>query len=430
MEIQLDLTAKQKQEKELDGKSTETGKAIAWLNSIDGLKKEISSLAEEAVKLQNDVEAFKPERTKLDRAIKAASLDGSYATLTVIRKQQSDEQAALKALETALPELESSANTQAELLKSAEKQTVKAKEELKTAAPLIKKIRSLDQKLAEQEKAVSEGEESCKNDAAKIESDKQTRLEEQDKRIEAAKDLDLAEDYLKEHAQDEWLISGLAGVEEQLGSLLSRQKEITPKETDHKKADSSLDEAVKKLDECTKQCGNRKHELDDASEKLQQGKSTLSELLGDRMLREYRTEKETMLREMAFLSKIAELEDHRAKLEDGNPCPLCGSKEHPFAEGNVPIPDETEKKIESLTKLITKAEDLEAANKILEETEITASKNLRDSEKMEATAANDKKATEKTLWELKDGLEKLIAGFTELKQAVVSRQNNLDSYPL
>jgi exonuclease SbcC len=76
----------------------------------------------------------------------------------------------------------------------------------------------------------------------------------------------------------------------------------------------------------------------------------VSQLLGDRLLREYRTEKETLLREMAFLTKIAELEDHRAKLEDGKPCPLCGATEHPFAEGNVPVPDETEKKIDALTR--------------------------------------------------------------------------------
>ena len=100
-------------------------------------------------------------------------------------------------------------------------------------------------------------------------------------------------------------------------------------------------------------------------------------------MREYRTEKETLLREMAFLTKIAELEDHRAKLEDGKPCPLCGATEHPFAEGNVPVPDETEKKIDALTSLISKAEDQEAAIKKLEEAEVMARKNLTEGEKLE-----------------------------------------------
>ena len=420
-EIQQDLEAKQKQEAELAGKLTKTGKAITWRTTIEDLKKEIESLTDEADKLKTDTDAFKPERAKLEQAIKAASLDGTYATLTALRKQQANDQTSLKTDEATLPELETSANTQAESLKAAEQLTVKAKEELKTAAPLIQKIRSLDQKIAEQTKAVSEGADVCTKEAAKIEIDKQARLKEQKKRTAAQKSLEVAELYIKENARDEWLISGLAGVEEQFGNLLAKQQEIIQKETDLKKADTAVADATKKLEEASRQCSLKKQELESASKNLQQGKDALSELLGDRLLREYRTEKETLLREMAFIKKIEELEDHRAKLEDSKPCPLCGSTEHPFAEGNVPVPDEIEQKIESLTKLINKAEDQEAAIKKLEQADTTARKNLNDSEKLETEAANDKKAAEKTLAELKDALTKLRIGFEQLKLAIVTK---------
>jgi len=168
----------------------------------------------------------------------------------------------------------------------------------------------------------------------------------------------------------------------------------------------------------TSQCGLKKQELESAAKDLQQGKDALSQLLGDKLLREYRTEKETLLREMAFIRKIEELEDHRVKLEDGKPCPLCGSTEHPFAEGNVPVPDEIEQKIESLTKVIDKADEQETAIKKLEQTETAARKKLNDSEKLETEVANDKKAAEKSLTELKDALTKLRTGFEELKLAV------------
>lgn len=417
-EIQDDLAAKQKLETELAGKSTETGKAITWLTNIENLKKEILSLTDDATKLKTDTEAFKPERTKLELATKAASLDGTYVSVTSLRKQQADDQTALKTDESALPELEASANTQTEALKSAEQLTLKAKEELKTGAPLILKIRSLDQKITEQTKAVSEGADACTKEAGKIETDKQSRVKEQEKRITAEKTLEAAELYLKENAQDEWLIGGLAGVEEQLGNLLTKQQEITQKETDLKTADTTVADATKKLEEASKQCGLKKQELETAGKNLQQSKDALSELLGDKLLREYRTEKETLLREMAFIKKIEELEDHRAKLEDGKPCPLCGSTEHPFAEGNVPVPDEIEQKIESLTKLIDKADEQEAAIKKLEKAETAARKNLNDTEKLETEAGNDKKAAEKTLAELKDALTKLRTGFDEIKLAV------------
>ncbi len=417
-EIQQALESKQKEEIEISANHNATEKAISWLTVVDGLKKEIIALSDEADNLQSDIDAFKPDRYKLGQAKKAATLDSLYATLTAIRKQQTDDQEERKAKAEILPELEFSAKKQAESLELAERQAVEVKEELKTAASLIQKVRSLDQKLADQEKAVSESEESCQKDAANIFADTQNRLEEQIKRSEAQKTLELVDGYLKKHAEDEWLISGLAGVEEQLNGLHSKQNDIAQKEADQKKAVTALERAKKSLDDWQKQCSTRKRELDDASNSLQQGKDELSRLLGGRLLREYRSDKEDLLRDTTSLAEIAELEEHRLRLEDGKACPLCGATEHPFAEGNIPVPDEAEQKIETLTKLISKAENQEDAINKLKESEVAARNNLTEAEKQETAATNDKKNAKKTLAEAKEGMEKLQTDFIEQKQAV------------
>lgn len=417
-EIALTLATTQQEEQKLAEISNVTGKAIAWLQSIQGLEQEITSLANDVSQLQVDTEVFQPEREELRRATSAAKQDGAYATLSALRKQQSDDQATLKIEAETLPELKSAAEKQAASLISAEEQRARVKTELTTVAPIIQKVRALDQKLADRSKTVQESVAGCHREAAKIEVDKQARLQEQKKRSAAEKLQALIATYLTEHAQDEWLVSNLTGVEEQLRALVTRQTEIIQRESEHQEAAKALEQATKSLTKCHKQTTLHKQKLEHATKALQQGQEALSAVLDGRLLREYRSEKDGLLREMAFLKKIVELEEYRAQLSDGKPCPLCGATEHPFAEGNVPIPDQTEQKIESLTTLITRAEELEGTNKNLEAAEAAARNHLAESEKKEATAVNDQKSAEKTIADLNVNLQTLQVGLTELQQTL------------
>ncbi|MBN1142452.1 MAG: AAA family ATPase, partial [Deltaproteobacteria bacterium] len=416
--LQLELEAKLKEETDLARQVTDTGAAIGWLTAIEGLRKDIAGLAEEELRLQGRFEAFQPERDKLSRAIQAAALDGSHATLVTLRKQQAEDRAALKTGEAALPELASAAQKQAMALAGAEQQTAQAKEELKAAAPLIRQVRALDQRLAHQKQELAAGEKDCRKVLEKMAVDRRARLEEEGRRAEAAKNLELAEAYLRDQARDEWLIGGLAGVEEQAAGLLSKQQEIALKEAELNEAGRAFGLATQKLEEAATQSGLSKQNVEAASLKLQRGQEALDRLLGSRLLREYRAEQEALLRELAFLKTIAKLEDHRARLEDGKPCPLCGATEHPFALGQVPAADETEKRIEALARLIAQAEDQEAAIKKLEEAKTAAGQDLTESEKREAAAAHDKKAAGKTLAEVTASLEKLRAGLRDQRQAL------------
>ena len=419
--LRRELAEKSREEEAAAGKLEKTAKAMAWLTSLGGLEKEISGLAEEETELQGEWAAFGPDLERLHRALKAASLEGAHATLEALRKQQADDSQALKAEERSLPELESLAREGARTLIEAELGTIRAKEDLNHAAPLLAKVRSLDQRLADRRNALADMEEECRQDGESLEKVRESREEKLELLAGEAERLKIAELWLEEHQREEWLAGGLAGVEEQVNALLSRQKDVADGEAALEREAEAFRQAKAVLGECRERTGARREDLEAASETLRREKEELECLLGGRLLREYRAEKEALLREMAFLARIAELEDYRAKLEDGKACPLCGSLEHPFAEGNIPLPDEAEGKIAVLEKLIGEAEEREAAVQRLEKAEAAARQQVTDGEKDEAAALSAKNAAEKALALSAEGLEKLREVCAGLRRTLAAR---------
>ncbi|MDI3503582.1 MAG: repair protein SbcC/Rad50 [Candidatus Cloacimonadota bacterium] len=417
----MNLNNYQNEEKQLQVKFKEAGEALAWLNSIEELKSQLSSLVEERNCLGKEIEAFKPQKAKLEQAQKVSTLDSEYAILTETRKQQAKDEVELQNAEDAFPEIIFLAADLFKKLSNAEQDTIKCKDNLKNERPLIQQIMSLDQSIADIKRLRDDIEHSLKKDKSMIDENTKTQKGVQKQRSEAEEQLKKVSKYLEEHAQDEWLVSNFAGVQEQLNHLLQKHQEIIQTDKEIKKAKKVLKQKSHTLEEHQIRSNTLSQTLKEASQKLQLKKDALNSILGDRLLREYRTEKDNLLRNMVYLRQIAELEDYRAKLGDGEPCPLCGAKDHPYARGNVPVPDETEHKIAKLTDLITEAEDIEAAIQKLQEAEITAQKDFDESEKQKVNAENNRTAAEATLTGIKKGREKIEKDFNTLKKEIITK---------
>ena len=290
-ELRQERINNQEQEIKLAAKIAETDEAIAWLTGIGELKREIDSLSEKSQKLQSEIESFEPDRMRLDRALKATELDGAYATLIAVRKQQKEDRSTLKAEEEKIPDLVSSADRKEEILKKAEKRTLEAKKELKGTAPLIREVRALDQSLADKKRIVKNGDDDCKNDKKQIETDEKRRIQEEKKRDMVQKELKHVQKYLKTNSRDEWLVSGLAGIEEQLRNLHLVQENISDKEKAEAKATESLHTAVKKLKDCEIRQNKREKRAEEVREHLNQEKKELTSILHGRPLEEYHDQK-------------------------------------------------------------------------------------------------------------------------------------------
>ena len=384
------LEKKKELEKRSGRKSNKLQADILWLTGMDMLKSELLSIEAESKSLSVALKAFEPDRKRLEKANKASELDSLYAGLQSLRHQQQSDLDALSKIETLIPERQKALEIKETALNKAESDLLSVKAEEKNELSLIKEVRALDFRISEKKvflKTLSKEREKIEADAAGKKEDQKKARQDQ---ASAEKTLSEANTYLLAHAADAELVTRLAGIAEQVRNL----KAAGEKHTAVKKEISGLE---KKFQAAENRCQQQETACQILGEKhgaalstVEKTKKDIKTLLGSRLLREYRAELEGLLREMAYLRRIQSLEEDRAKLKDGSPCPLCGSLHHPFALGQVPEADPAEEKISLLSSLIQRAEDLEKLLKDMETLEKTSGSALVEAEKQWVLVSHQK----------------------------------------
>ncbi len=392
--ITAELHAKQKSENSLDAEYQKIESAVLWLNNIEKLRQEITELTRESETQVQINEKFKPQRKQLVQARKAAELEGEFATLSTLRRQQELDKEQLETAVNILPKKEQAVTLLETLLQKAVRATSTTKSTQKTSGQIIQKVRLLDQQLSDRKTAINTQEKEYRKLTAQI-SEQQQNLEQLQTDIKTVlQEIERTQAYQTENRRDETLITQLAGIREQINNLQEIANNVAEKEKTLQRAERKLRSAAEDVNSQTLALNNQQQKNQSSQRLIQQKKSELQYLLKNRLLREYRSEKEALLKEMLFLHKISELETERELLTDGKPCPLCGATTHPFATANTPEISSTEKKINTLTQIIDQAEQLENAIRQLELTEKEALTKVNNIEKQLAKSLNEKKNCE------------------------------------
>jgi exonuclease SbcC len=294
-ECTRELTVKIESQTLLAGKVQQTGGAIAWLQSLERLRAELKVLEKETESQSKEEEAFKQNRERLAGAVRAAELDGEHATLASCRKQQSIDRKSLKAEEEKLPLVKAAFEKQEKALRDTGKCAEEAKAEHGRMAPLFRKVLGLDQLLLEKKKSIELGAAECKLDQQQIDSDVGNLENARQKAAKTGTEFELVLGYLELNRGDEWLVGGLAGVEVELQNLGTVQQQITLLGGDFSNKQKELDGSSEKLTRQSILVARLKKQLEKQRQQISEGKKALTEHLDDKLLREYRSEKDSIL---------------------------------------------------------------------------------------------------------------------------------------
>jgi len=361
---------------------------------------------EEIQNLQNEISEFEKEKILIDNELQIIeNVKKSLKDLSDLQKQMNDSKAKL-------PELIKNAEEAKAIFEKAEQEVIATKQEHEKFAPIFLKVRELNTKIAEKDKAlctvlqtISELEKT-KNNLAQIFENKKKKL------IETENSLQQQQTWATINAKYELLLEQFAAIENQHFELNNLLLDFNTKNIEFENAKKDLVTKISINKKTLAFFTEKEKILHDKEEELKIKKVELSEILSGKELNVYQEEKENitnlgihiknlvgvekeitenrteieknksfivssenlekelfkkklnnktnaenikkqidLLAETIKLTKIIQnLDEYRKSLEDGKPCPLCGSIEHPYALGNEPKIGEKESELENIKK--------------------------------------------------------------------------------
>ena len=352
-----DLTEKTQSDSVLYEELAQKNKAVAWLEGITNIEADVVKLTEQQQDLVIRQQAFQPELDKLEQANLALELSADYRGLTAMRHEQQGNQQQLNTSQHALPETDLQHTKALQSLTKGTSALELAKNELKQALVVIKKVRELDFKIQEKQQPIQSIEEKISLDKQKLNTLRGQQNQDGYERDKNQIKLTGVMTLLTNHQVDEGLIEQLATIKHKFNLLnehanhkqlkikeLAKRSlkewrverdSLTERQDRLEKSQTSLQSLVRFNDEL--------QQLTQQESVLNADKTRLTQQVTEQNTHNLSLEREIQLLETQYhlQKKIESYEEARQHLHDDEPCPLCGSDNHPYALGNIPVLGDT-----------------------------------------------------------------------------------------
>ena len=378
-----------------------------WRQNLDAYTHQIHKLEHEARDLAEQESQFAPQKTRLQRALKALEVSGDIKKLDYQRDLLSAQLSDLASYEHQLPTAEHNYQLAQKNQDERQAQAQQTETDWQQTQPLLNQVRKLDTTLGQKNQYAQEiaqqlsqlGEQLAHN-AQSIDSQQQQLVSQQVEReqliqaqqqiphattlpqtLASLTQLQESSQALSEQAQ------ALVNEQQQLqGDFQHNQQQVSALHSQLTQLQSQISEHRQNLENQTSQLyhltqgqsvaalrqqvetywqthqqlaaiqsdvqtwqTNLQH-YQQFAQQLADGQTQLAQIASQRLTSEQQQQAaqqtaDLLNRNLILLAKIQDLTDERDKLRHGEPCPLCGSTVHPFATHQPDTPDDTEQQL-------------------------------------------------------------------------------------
>ena len=378
-----------------------------WRQNLDAYTHQIHQLEHEARDLAEQESQFAPQKTRLQRALKALEVSGDIKKLDYQRDLLTAQLSDLASYQHQLPTAER--NYQLAQRNQAERQAQaqQTENDWQQAQPLLNQVRKLDTTLGQKNQYAQEiaqqlsqlGEQLAHN-AQSIDSQQQQLVSQQVEReqlTQAQQQIPQAttlpqtlasltqlqetsqtlSDQVQTFATEQQQLQGdFQHNEQQASALQSQLTQLQSQISEHRQnlesqtsqlyhltqgqSAAALRQQVETYWQTDQQLiaiqsdmqtwqTNLQH-YQQFVQQLADGQTQLAQIASQRLTSEQQQQAaeqtvELLNRNLILLAKIQDLTEERDKLSHGEPCPLCGSTAHPFATHQPYTPDDTEQQL-------------------------------------------------------------------------------------